>query len=74
MQALRHLDKQFMVLPVFMLVINSACYSIAAYGDYHDLNPSPALPFLKGGNSQCNTKVYLLTLKKEIYNKYLFKG
>lgn len=28
MQALRHLDKQFIVLPVFMLAINSACYSI----------------------------------------------
>ncbi len=34
MQALRHLDKQFIVPPVFMLAINSVCYSIAAHGKH----------------------------------------
>lgn len=34
MRALRYLDKQFIVLPAYMLAINLAAYSIAIHGGY----------------------------------------
>ncbi|WP_189420977.1 hypothetical protein [Cellvibrio zantedeschiae] len=47
MQELRHLDKQFFMLPVFMLMINCACYSMISKAENFATQKSSTAIFQK---------------------------